>query len=66
MGLSCSCFAGLESKAVPMKSKSPKGGNEKASKVLEKGGRLMENAKRKESAPLVVYHFPMQSRPGLL
>ena len=66
MGLSYSCFAGLESKVGPMKSESPKRGNEKASEVLEKGGRRIENAKRKESAPLVVYHFPMQSRPGLL
>jgi hypothetical protein len=68
MGLSSSCFVGLESKVGPLKSEARnRGGCEKTCEVLEKGGGgRTEKTKRKESAPLVVYYFPVQSRPGLL
>lgn len=70
MGLSFSCFAGLDSTEVsPMKSETTNRGCEKVSdEVLKKGGgrSRTEKTKRKESAPLVVYHFPVQSRLGLL
>jgi hypothetical protein len=68
MGLSFSCFTGLESKDGPSKSETTNiGGCEKACEVLEKGGGgRVEKTKRKESASLVVCHFPVQSRPGLL